>query len=91
MCGILFIIEELCSTMTGNQQETDKIQDIRKFEFYRILGKGCKAMQDGRISIIEDVREKLRQQRVHRNVHLKYTFAGGCKDLSDQQIRIIKC
>ena len=54
--------------MTKNQQETDKIQDIRKFEFYRILGKGCKAMQDGRISIIEDVREKLRQRRIHRNM-----------------------
>ncbi len=44
--------------MTGNQQETDKIQDIRKFEFYRILGKGCKAMQDGRISIIEECKRK---------------------------------
>ena len=68
MCDILFFIEGVRCTMTKNQQETDKIQDIRKLEFYRILGKGCKAMQDGRISIIEDVREKLRQQRIHRNM-----------------------
>lgn len=42
--------------MTGNQQETDKIQDIRKFEFYRILGKECKAMQDGGLTI-EQIKE----------------------------------
>lgn len=33
--------------MTKNQQETDKIQDIRKLELYRIIGEGYKAMQDG--------------------------------------------
>ena len=54
--------------MTKNQQETNKIQDIRKLELYRIIGEGYKAMQDGRISEIEDVREKLRQQRIHRNI-----------------------
>lgn len=68
MCGILFFIEGVRCTMTKNQQETDKIQDIRKLELYRIIGEGYKAMQDGRISEIEDVKEKLRQQRIHRNI-----------------------
>lgn len=54
--------------MTKNQQETNKIQYMRKLELYRIIGEGYKAMQDGRISEIEDVREKLRQQRIHRNI-----------------------
>lgn len=54
--------------MTKKQQEADKIQDIRKLEFYRIIGEGYKAMRDGRTSTIEDVREKLRQQRIHRNM-----------------------
>lgn len=54
--------------MTKNQQETNKIQYIRKLELYRIIGEGYKPMQDGRISEIEDVREKLRQQRIHRNI-----------------------
>lgn len=68
MCGILFFIEGVRCTMTKNQQETDKIQDIRKLELYRIIGEGYKAMQDGRIRDIKDVREKLRQQRIHRNI-----------------------
>ena len=54
--------------MTENQQEDDKINDIRKLEFYRIIGEGYKAMQDGRTSTIEDVSEKLRQQRIHRDM-----------------------
>lgn len=57
MCGILFFIEGVRCTMTKNQQETDKIQDIRELELYRIIGEGYKAMQDGRISEIEDVRK----------------------------------
>ena len=68
MCGILFFIEGVSCTMTKNQQETNKIQYMRKLELYRIIGEGYKAMQDGRISEIEDVREKLRQQRIHRNI-----------------------
>lgn len=54
--------------MMENKQKTDKIQEIRKLEFYRTIGEGYKAMQDGRISTIENVREKLRQQRIHRNM-----------------------
>ena len=54
--------------MTKNQQETNKIQYIRKLELYRIIGEGYKAMQDGRTSTIEDVSEKLRQQRIHRDM-----------------------
>ncbi len=54
--------------MTENQQKDDGIKDIRKLEFYRIIGEGYKAVQDGRTSTIEDVREKLRQQRMHRDM-----------------------
>lgn len=53
MCGILFFIEGVRCKMTKKQQEADKIQDIRKLEFYRIIGEGYKAIRDGRTSTIE--------------------------------------
>lgn len=30
--------------MTENQQEDDKIKNIRKLEFYRLIGEGYKAV-----------------------------------------------
>ena len=37
--------------------------DSAKLELYRLIGEGYKAMQDGRTSTIEEVREKLKQRR----------------------------
>lgn len=64
-----YFIERMYCTMAENQQKTDKIQDIRLLEFYRVIGEGYKAMQDGRANTIEDVREKMKQQKLHRNIH----------------------
>lgn len=40
--------------------------DVEKLELYRLIGEGYKAMQDGRVSSIEDVREKLEKRREKR-------------------------
>lgn len=40
--------------------------DVAKLELYRLIGEGYKAMQDGRTSTIEEVREKLKQRREER-------------------------
>lgn len=40
--------------------------DVEKLELYRLIGEGYKAMQDGRISSIENVREKLEERRKKR-------------------------
>lgn len=40
--------------------------DAEKLELYRLIGEGYKAMQDGRTSTIEEVREKLKQRREER-------------------------
>ncbi|MCM1038670.1 MAG: hypothetical protein NC314_07540 [Roseburia sp.] len=40
--------------------------DIAKLELYRLIGEGYKAMQDGRTSTIEEVREKMENRRKER-------------------------
>ncbi len=47
-------------------QNTVELNDTTKLEFYRLIGEGYKAMQDGRTSTIEDVREKIDQRRKDR-------------------------
>ena len=37
--------------------------DAAKLELYRLIGEGYKAMQDGRVSSIDEVRDKLNQRR----------------------------
>ena len=37
-----------------------------KLELYRLIGEGYKAMQEGRTSTIEEVREKLEKRRKER-------------------------
>lgn len=41
--------------------------DIAKLELYRLIGEGYKAVQDGRTSTIEEVREKLEKRRKERS------------------------
>ena len=36
--------------------------DTAKLEFYRLIGEGYKAMQAGRTSTIDEVREKLKKR-----------------------------
>ena len=40
--------------------------DIAKLELYRLIGEGYKAMQDGRTSTIEEVRERIDKRRAER-------------------------
>lgn len=47
-------------------QPAKETSDTAKLELYRLVGKGYKAMQDGRISTIDEVREKVEQRRKER-------------------------
>ena len=44
-------------------QITTETSDSAKLELYRLIGEGYKAMQEGRTSTIEEVREKLEKRR----------------------------
>lgn len=47
-------------------QVTAGISDSAKLELYRLIGEGYKAMQEGRTSTIEEVREKLEKRKKER-------------------------
>lgn len=47
-------------------QQAKETSDTAKLELYRLIGEGYKAMQDGRTSTIEEVREKVEQRRKER-------------------------
>ena len=47
-------------------QQVIEPTNTTKLEFYRLTGEGYKAMQDGRISTIDEVREKLKKRREER-------------------------
>lgn len=44
-------------------QNTAKAIDAARSEFYRLIGEGYKAIKDGRISTIDEVRGKIDQRR----------------------------
>ena len=48
--------------LAANVQQVTKPTDTTKLEFYRLIGEGYKAMQDGRTSTIDEVREKLKKE-----------------------------
>lgn len=52
--------------LAANVQQVTKPTDTTKLEFYRLIGEGYKAMQDGRTSTIEEVREKINKRRTER-------------------------
>lgn len=49
--------------LTTNTQQAIEPTDTAKLELYRLIGEGYKAMQDGRIVPIDEVREKLQKRR----------------------------
>lgn len=56
-----------CDRMLAtNTQQDIEPTDTAKLEFYRLIGEGYKAMQDGRTSTIDEVREKLNKRREER-------------------------
>ena len=52
--------------LATNAQQVIEQTDTTKLEFYRLTGAGYKAMQDGRTSTIDEVREKLKKRREER-------------------------
>ncbi len=52
--------------LAANVQQEIETTDTTKLEFYRLIGEGYKAMQDGRTSTIDEVREKLKKRREER-------------------------
>ena len=52
--------------LAAKAQNMAEVNDTAKLEFYRLIGEGYKAMQDGRTSTIEEVREKIDQRRKDR-------------------------
>lgn len=49
-----------------NIQRKTEPADMSKLEFYRLIGEGYKAMQDGRTSTFDEVKEKLKKRRQER-------------------------
>lgn len=64
--GIFKIKKGRDSMFAANAQHVIEPTDTTKLEFYRLIGEGYKAMQDGRTSTIEEVREKLKKRREER-------------------------
>lgn len=52
--------------LATNIQKVIESTDTAKLEFYRLIGEGYKAMQDGRTSTIDEVRGKLKKRREER-------------------------
>ena len=52
--------------LATNQQKEIEPTDTAKLEFYRLIGEGYKAMQDGKTITIGEVREKLQKRREER-------------------------
>ena len=50
--------EEFIEELDNTQHAIDSV-DTEKLELYRLVGEGYKAMQDGRTSTIDEVRERL--------------------------------
>lgn len=52
---------------TGSPVMERENTDASKLELYRLIGEGYKAMQEGRISSMEDVRERIKKRRAERD------------------------
>lgn len=53
-------------TATNQRTVVKSNSDTTKLEFYRLIGEGYKAMQEGRVSSIDEVRERMKQRREER-------------------------
>lgn len=52
-------------TVVSVKATSDSI-DVSKFELYRLIEEGFQAMQEGRVSTIEEVEERLNAVRAER-------------------------
>lgn len=55
-----------CDCMLATKPKVVETSDTAKLELYRLIGEGYKAMQEGRTSTIDEVREKLKKRREER-------------------------
>ena len=53
--------------LASKPQATAETSDSARLELYRLIGEGYKAMQEGRTSTIDEVREKLEERRKERD------------------------
>ena len=54
-------------TVTSNPATGRENMDAEKLELYRLVGEGYKAMQEGRVSSIEDVCDRIKKRRAERD------------------------
>lgn len=50
--------------MLSKKPQVAETSDTAKLELYRLIGEGYKAMQEGRTSTVDEVREKLKKRSV---------------------------
>lgn len=70
---IITVKQELCRKRKGcdfmlatkPQIENEK-EDVSKLELYRLIGEGYKAMQEGKESTLESVKERISKRRAER-------------------------
>lgn len=55
------------ATAIGNHVMEKENTDATKLELYRLIGEGYKAMQEGMVSAIDDVCERIKKRRAERD------------------------
>ena len=58
---------DFMSTATGNHVMEKENTDATKLELYLLIGEGYKAMQEGMVSAIDDVCERIKKRRAERD------------------------
>lgn len=52
--------------LTEREKAFEESSDTVKLELYRLIGEGYRALQDGRVSTIDQVRKRLEEKRKER-------------------------
>lgn len=55
------------ATATSNSVMERENTDAEKLELYRLIGEGYKAMQEGKVSSIDDVCVRIKKRRAERD------------------------
>lgn len=58
---------DFMATATSNPVMEKENTDATKLELYRLIGEGYKAMQEGMVSAIDDVCERIKKRRAERD------------------------
>ena len=57
----------------------DYDSDVAKLEFYRLIGEGYKAMEEGRGSTLEEVKERIKKRRDSKILHIELILLVGLR------------